>query len=49
MVANNIGLDVGGTYTLEYTMINKAFGLADGTQSSITMVQKASAADYRGR
>ena len=36
-----IGLDVGGTYTLEYTMINKAFGLADGTQSSITMVQKA--------
>ena len=35
-----IGLDVGGTYTLEYTMINKAFGLPDGTQSSITMVQK---------
>lgn len=34
-------LDEGGTYTLEYTMINKAFGLADGTQSSITMVQKA--------
>jgi hypothetical protein len=37
---DKIGLDVGGTYTLEYTMINKAFGLADGTQSSITMVQK---------
>lgn len=37
---DNIGLDVGGTYTLEYTMINKAFGLADGTQSSITMIQK---------
>lgn len=37
---DNIGLDVGGTYTLEYTMINKAFGLPDGTQSSITMVQK---------
>jgi hypothetical protein len=35
-----IGLDVGGTYTLEYTMINKAFGLEAGTQSSITMVQK---------
>ena len=34
-------IDEGGTYTLEYTMINKAFGLADGTQSSITMVQKA--------
>ena len=38
--AQNLGLDEGGTYTLEYTMINKAFGLADGTQSSITMVQK---------
>lgn len=38
---NRIGLDEGGSYTLEYTMINKAFGLADGTQSTITMVQKA--------
>ena len=38
--ARHLGLDEGGTYTLEYTMINKAFGLADGTQSSITMVQK---------
>lgn len=38
---NKLKLDEGGTYTLEYTMINKAFGLADGTQSSITMVQKA--------
>jgi hypothetical protein len=37
---DKIGLDVGGTYTLEYTMINKAFGLPDGTQSSITMIQK---------
>lgn len=37
---DKIGLDVGGTYTLEYTMINKAFGLEDGTQSSITMIQK---------
>ncbi len=34
-------LDEGGTYILEYTMINKAFELPDGTQSSITMVQKA--------
>ncbi|MBL0924879.1 MAG: hypothetical protein IBJ12_10500 [Sphingomonadaceae bacterium] len=39
-LTQNIGLDVGGTYMLEYTMINKAFGLPDGTQSSITMVQK---------
>jgi hypothetical protein len=36
-----LGLDAGGTYTLEYTMINKAFGLPDGTQSSISMLQKA--------
>jgi catechol 2,3-dioxygenase-like lactoylglutathione lyase family enzyme len=35
-----LGLDEAGTYTLEYTMINKAFGLADGTQSTITMLQK---------
>jgi hypothetical protein len=34
------GLDIGGSYTLEYTMINQAFGLPNGTQSSITMVQK---------
>ena len=33
-------LDEGGSYTLNYTMINKAFGLADGTQSTITMAQK---------
>ena len=37
---DKIGLDIGGTYTLEYTMIKRAFGLAGGTQSSITMVQK---------
>lgn len=37
---DKLKLDEGGTYTLEYTMINKAFGLPDGTQSSITMVQK---------
>ncbi len=35
-----LGLDEGGTYTLEYTMINKAFDLPAGTQSTITMVQK---------
>ena len=33
-------LDEGSSYTLEYTMINKAFGLPAGTQSTITMVQK---------
>jgi hypothetical protein len=33
-------LDEGGSYTLEYTMINKAFDLPAGTQSTITMVQK---------
>jgi catechol 2,3-dioxygenase-like lactoylglutathione lyase family enzyme len=35
-----LNLDEGGSYTLEYTMINKAFGLPAGTQSTITMVQK---------
>lgn len=39
-LTDNIGLDISGSYTLEYTMINKAFGLPDGTQSTITMVQK---------
>jgi hypothetical protein len=38
--SDKLNLDIGGTYTLEYTMINKSFGLVDGTQSSITMVQK---------
>ena len=33
-------LDAGGRYTIEYTMINAAFGLAAGTQSTIQMVQK---------
>jgi catechol 2,3-dioxygenase-like lactoylglutathione lyase family enzyme len=33
-------LDVADTYDLEYTMINKAFALPDGTQSTITMIQK---------
>lgn len=36
---DRLRLDEGGSYTLNYTMINKAFGLADGTQSTITMVQ----------
>ena len=33
-------LDEGGTYTLNYTMINKAFDQPDGTQSTIMMIQK---------
>ena len=37
---DRLRLDEGGSYTIEYTMINKAFGLADGTQSTITMAQK---------
>jgi catechol 2,3-dioxygenase-like lactoylglutathione lyase family enzyme len=35
-----LNLDEGGSYTLDYTMINTAFGLPTGTQSTITMVQK---------
>jgi catechol 2,3-dioxygenase-like lactoylglutathione lyase family enzyme len=35
-----LGLDAGGVYTLEYTMINKAFDLSAGTQSTISMLQK---------
>lgn len=34
-----LGLEDGGTFTLEYTMINRAFGLAAGTQSTITLAQ----------
>ena len=37
---DRLGLEEGGTYTLEYTMINRAFGLPAGTQSTITMAQK---------
>lgn len=37
---DRLKLDVGGSYTIEYTMINKAFGLPEGTQSTISMVQK---------
>lgn len=35
----HLGLDVGGTYTIEYTMINRAFDLPAGTQSTISMLQ----------
>ena len=38
--ADKLMLDIGGSYTIDYTMINKAFALPDGTQSTITMVQK---------
>jgi catechol 2,3-dioxygenase-like lactoylglutathione lyase family enzyme len=38
--ADKLSLDVSGSYTIDYTMINKAFALPDGTQSTITMVQK---------
>jgi catechol 2,3-dioxygenase-like lactoylglutathione lyase family enzyme len=34
-----LGLDAGETYTLAYSMINKAFGLADDYMSQLTMVQ----------
>ncbi len=37
---DRINLDIGGSYTIEYTMINKAFALPDGHHSTITMVQK---------
>ena len=37
---DHIKLDIGGSYTIEYTMINKAFALPDGHESTITMVQK---------
>ncbi len=37
---DRLSLDIGGHYTIEYTMINQAFGLPEGTQSTITMVQK---------
>ncbi len=37
--ANNIGLTRGADYTLPYSMINNAFGLAPDTQTTITMVQ----------
>jgi catechol 2,3-dioxygenase-like lactoylglutathione lyase family enzyme len=36
---DQLNLDEGGTYVLNYTMINNAFGLPDGTQTTITMAQ----------
>ncbi len=37
---DEVKLDIGGSYTIDYTMINKAFALPDGHQSTITMVQR---------
>ncbi len=37
---DRIGLDLGDTYTIEYSMINAAFDMPAGTTSSLTMVQK---------
>ena len=37
---DELGLDRGDTYSIEYSMINKAFGLPAGTTSSLTMIQK---------
>ena len=34
-----LGLDLGSTYTLAYSMINRAFGLADDYMTDLTMVQ----------
>lgn len=34
-----LGFNEGGTYTLEYTMINDAFELPAGTHSTISMLQ----------
>jgi catechol 2,3-dioxygenase-like lactoylglutathione lyase family enzyme len=38
--AERLSLDIGGSYTLAYSMINNAFGLPADTMSTITMVQK---------
>ncbi|WP_394730069.1 hypothetical protein [Altererythrobacter sp. GH1-8] len=38
--ADNLGLERGVDYTLPYSMINDAFGLAPDTQTTITMVQQ---------
>ena len=35
-----LGLDLGGEYDINYTMINHSFGLPDGTQHKLAMVQK---------
>ena len=36
---DRLGLNLSDTYTIEYSMINKAFDLPEGTTSSLTMVQ----------
>ena len=37
---DRLGLDIGDTYTIAYSMINNAFGLPSDNMSSLTMVQK---------
>lgn len=37
--AERLGLEEGGTYDIDYTMLNAAFELAPGTQHRLTMVQ----------
>jgi catechol 2,3-dioxygenase-like lactoylglutathione lyase family enzyme len=37
---DRLGLDIGADYTIPYTMISRAFGLADDHLSTITMAQK---------
>lgn len=37
---DRLGLEEGGTYTIPYTMINKAFGLGDDHLTSLSMAQK---------
>lgn len=37
---NALGLDISSSYTLAYSMINNAFGLASDYRTTITMVQK---------
>lgn len=38
--AERLGLEEGGSYTIPYTMINKAFGLPDSHMTSLSMAQK---------
>ena len=37
---DRLGLEEGASFTIPYSMINKAFGLPDDTQTTLTMVQK---------
>ncbi len=37
---DTLGLEEGGSYTIPYSMINKAFGLPDGHLTSLSMAQK---------